>query len=161
MRLQFWSPIAFAKRLVNRAFTASHPPPPTMASSSITSIHGGFFGLPTELLHGVLDFLRPADLLKFALAAYPQLEGGLMPPLTIRTFQRITCRMPNIPVPNWPLPMELTDQILGYLHDPGDVITFCFTHQAVLFQYIGDDALDPETIAGLRSVVRDNVAWSI
>ncbi|KAF2811612.1 uncharacterized protein BDZ99DRAFT_518868 [Mytilinidion resinicola] len=112
------------------------------------------FCLPPELFLLILSYLRTGDLLKFALTAYPRLRERLnLPYLSNHTFHRLVLRPPNT-VPNWPLPMELTDQILGYLHDPSDVITFCFTHRAVYLQYMGNDILDPGTVTGLWSVTR-------
>ncbi|KAF2491847.1 hypothetical protein BU16DRAFT_129965 [Lophium mytilinum] len=154
MRLHLGSPLAFAKGLLDSIFTR-HPPSPAMATSSTAPPKlSALFNLPPEIFLLILSYLRPGDLLKFALTTYPQLQVKLnLGYLSIRTFHRLVLPPPNIAL-NWPLPMELTDQILGYLLDPSDVIAFCFTHRAVYLQYMGNETLDRETVAGLCSVTR-------
>lgn len=150
----WWSPLAFAKRLfVNRAHTT--PNLPSLPNMNRPTNYSAFFRLPVELRFQILSYLRPDDLLRFVLAAYTQLrQVGHVPSLTTRTFRGLTQPRPRDPAPAWRLPMELTDEILGYCHNPRDVLRFCFLHRAVLFEYIRED-LDAETIEGLRRAIED------
>jgi hypothetical protein len=83
-----------------------------------------------------------------------------VPTITTRTSQRLIRPRPRASAPDWSLPMELTDQILGYCYDPIDVVTFCFLHEAVLFRYIDED-LDQSSIEALRMAIDDSDPMSI
>ncbi|OCK78115.1 hypothetical protein K432DRAFT_406744 [Lepidopterella palustris CBS 459.81] len=105
--------------------------------------------LPAELLLYIIDDLRPDDFVTFALAAYPLLRRhGLVPPLSNTMFQQLVNMAPGPTLfPNWPLPIELTDQILRYL-SPQDMIWFIFTHRKLFASYIAN--LSSETVQVLR-----------
>lgn len=111
--------------------------------------HTDLSTLPAELLLYIIEDLRPDDYVTFALAAYPLLcRHGLVPPLSNTMFQQLVNQAPGPTIfPRWPFPIELTDQILGYL-SPQDMIWFIFTHRHLFASYIRN--LSPATVEGLR-----------
>lgn len=119
---------------------AGHPPPPSPPPGS------DFQKLPAELLLGIIQYLHSEDYVAFALAIYPTLQRhGLVPPLTIDIYHRITRQRPpppNSPPVYWPLPIELTEEVLRHL-EPADRIALLFSHRDLFLRYL--PALSKET----------------
>lgn len=119
---------------MSQAAGAGPPPPPPAPGKN-------FHSLPAELLLGVIQYLQSDDYVAFALALYPVLRHhGLVPPLTVDIYHRITRERPSPPgsIPSyWPLPTELTEEILHYL-EPADQIALLFSHRHLFSRYLPD-----------------------
>lgn len=125
---------------MSQAAGAPPPPPPPPGPKK------NFDDLPTELLLNIIRFLQINDYVKFTLAIYPILEyHGLVPPLTVDIFHRITRQQPPTPNTRGPddkgsgsnlgrLPVELNDQIMDYL-EPADRIAYLFSHRELFWRY--------------------------
>lgn len=108
------------------------PPPPPPPGRS-------FDTLPAELLLSIIQYMQTNDYVAFALAVYPILQRhGLVPPLTVDIYHRITRQGP-LPSDKahsyWPLPVELTEEVLHYL-EPADRIAFLFSHRDLFSRYL-------------------------
>ena len=96
---------------------------PQLVSS--TSIHctTRLHGLPAELIMQILDFLRPQDLLNFALVYYSLLWGHrIVPAISMKMIHDLLVEQQ---IPNTfkvcPLPNEIIEQLLGHL-DKQDIL---------------------------------------
>ncbi|EKG21051.1 hypothetical protein MPH_01628 [Macrophomina phaseolina MS6] len=99
-------------------------------------IDPSLIALPTELLLLIIKYLEPASIINFAFAAYPALQSKMIvPPMTWRVYAPL-CRDLELPTSQrgplaifgaWPLPTELTLQVLSGL-GPEDLMRFVFGH---------------------------------
>ena len=96
---------------------------PQLVSSISLSSATRLYELPAELIIQILDFLRPQDLLNFALVHYSLLwNHRIVPAVTIKMVNELltekqTPNMFNI----CPLPNEIVEQLLGYLDKQDNV----------------------------------------
>lgn len=107
--------------------------------------------LPTELILLIIKYLEPASIINFAFAAYPALQAKMIvPPMTWRVYAPL-CRGLELPSPQrgplaifgaWPLPTELTLQVLSGL-GPEDLMRFVFGHYHLVPRLLPD--ITPDT----------------
>jgi hypothetical protein len=121
---------------------APPPPPPPPTGKALHDI-------PAELLLSIIQYLDTCEYVSFALAVYPLLHRhGLVPPLTIDIYHRITRQRPppretayaeSLPPPRehrgWPFPLELTELIISYL-EPADIIALLFSQRHLSLCYL-------------------------
>lgn len=106
--------------------------------------------LPTELLLLIIKYMEPASVINFAFAAYPALQAKMIvPPMTWRVYAPL-CRGLELPSQRgplaifgaWPLPTELTLQVLAGL-GPEDLMRFVFGHYHLVPRLLPE--ITPET----------------
>ena len=96
--------------------------PQTISKKSLSTTTR-LYGLPAELIIQILDFLRPQDLLNFALVHYSLLwSHRIVPAVSIKLINELLTAQQ---IPNTfsicPLPNEIVEQLLGYL-DKQDIV---------------------------------------